>query len=359
MNNKNSIWMRIHIDHLVIIIFGLLIYGFMILWSASNQNINMMELRLFQIIIGLLIMLFIAQYPPYIYQKSAPYIYGLCILLLMIVDIFGHLTKGSHRWMNLWLLHFQPSEMAKIAIPLMVASYLNRDVYPPTLKSTGIALIIIIIPTILVAIQPDLGTSVLIAFSGILVLFLSGISWILISIVMFLIIVLGPIFWFCLMHDYQRRRIRTMFNPELYRLNAGYNIIQSKIAIGSGGIWGKGFLHGTQSQLNFIPETTTDFIFSVLAEELGMIGISLLLLLYILLIIRGLIIASKAYSMFERIIASELIMMLFCYIVINISMVSGIIPVVGIPLPLISYGGSALVILMAGFGMIISIDTHS
>lgn len=255
-------------------------------------------------------------------------------------------------------MRFQPSEIAKIAVPLMVARFMNRDVCPPSLKNTAIALVLIFLPTLLVAAQPDLGTSILIAASGLFVLFLSGMSWKLIAVAAVALAAFIPVLWFFLMHGYQRDRVMMLLDPESDPLGAGYHIIQSKIAIGSGGLSGKGWLHGTQSQLEFLPERHTDFIFAVLAEELGLIGVLVLLALYLLVIIRGLMIAAKAQTTFGRVMVGGLMLILFVYVFVNIGMVSGILPVVGVPLPLVSYGGSALIVLMAGFGIIMSIHTH-
>ena len=240
----------------------------------------------------------------------------------------------------------------------MVARFMNRDVCPPTLRNTAIALVLIFVPTLLVAAQPDLGTSILIAASGIFVIFLAGMSWRLITVATLLIAGFIPILWFFLMHDYQRTRVMMLLDPEIDPLGAAYHIIQSKIAIGSGGLHGKGWLQGTQSQLEFLPERHTDFIFAVLAEELGLIGVLILLTLYILLIARGLYLATKAQNTFGRVMIGGLMLIFFVYVFVNIGMVSGILPVVGVPLPLVSYGGSALIVLMAGFGIVMSIHTH-
>jgi rod shape determining protein RodA len=240
----------------------------------------------------------------------------------------------------------------------MVARFINRDSCPPSLKNTAIALVLIFVPTLLVAAQPDLGTAILIAASGLFVLFLSGMSWKLIALALLLVAAFVPILWFFLMHDYQRERVMMLLDPETDPLGAGYHIIQSKIAIGSGGLSGKGWLQGTQSQLEFLPERHTDFIFAVLGEELGLIGALVLLGLYLCLIMRGLVIAAKAQTTFGRVMAGGLMLILFVYVFVNIGMVSGILPVVGVPLPLVSYGGSALIVLMAGFGIVMSIHTH-
>ncbi|VFP86794.1 Peptidoglycan glycosyltransferase MrdB [Candidatus Erwinia haradaeae] len=353
------IWGRLHIDPCLFVIISILLaISLLVMWSASGQNVDMMAHKVIQIGMGIGVMIFMAQISPRIYETWAPYLYTISMILLVLVDISGHISKGAQRWLDLGFIRFQPSEIAKISVPLMVARCMNRDTYPPSIGNTIIALILILIPTLLVAVQPDLGTSILIAVSGLFVLFLSGISWTLIITVISTIAALTPILWLYFMHDYQRNRMRMLFSPTSDPLGSGYHIIQSKIAIGSGGIPGKGWLHGTQSQLAFLPERHTDFIFSVLAEELGLVGVVLLLMLYILLIIRGLLIAAHAQNTFGRVMAGGVILVFFIYVFVNIGMVSGLLPVVGVPLPIISYGGSALIVLMAGFGMIMSIHTH-
>ncbi|MFP3029271.1 MAG: peptidoglycan glycosyltransferase MrdB [Arsenophonus sp.] len=356
---KLSIWKHLHIDiPLLMIILPLTIYSLMIMWSASGQNIDMMQRKLIQITIGFVVMIIMAQISPRIYENWAPYLYIFCLILLFFVDVFGQISKGAQRWLDLGFIRFQPSEIAKIAVPLMVARFVNRDLCPPTLKNILVALILIFLPTLLVAVQPDLGTSILVAASGLFILFLVGMNWKLIAIAAMCIAFFIPILWFFLMHDYQRDRVMMLLDSETDPLGAGYHIIQSKIAIGSGGLFGKGWLHGTQSQLEFLPERHTDFIFAVLAEEFGLIGVVILLILYLLLIMRGLIIAANAQNTFGRVIVGGLMLIFFVYLFVNIGMVSGILPVVGVPLPLVSYGGSALIVLMAGFGIIMSIHTH-
>lgn len=356
---KGSFWAKIHIDlPFLLCILALLGYSLFVLWSASGQDIGMMERKIVQIILGFTVMIVMAQIPPRVYEGWAPYLYVFCVILLLIVDIFGQISKGAQRWLDLGFIRFQPSEIAKIAVPLMVARFINRDMCPPSLKNTAIALVLIFVPTLLVAAQPDLGTSILIALSGLFVLFLAGMSWRLIGIAVLLLAAFIPILWFFLMHDYQRARVMMLLDPESDPLGAGYHIIQSKIAIGSGGLSGKGWLHGTQSQLEFLPERHTDFIFAVLSEELGLIGVLILLAMYLFMIMRGLVIAANAQTSFGRVMVGGLMLILFFYVFVNIGMVSGILPVVGVPLPLISYGGSALVVLMAGFGIVMSIHTH-
>ncbi|MXP51464.1 rod shape-determining protein RodA [Pantoea sp. SoEX] len=356
---KKSLWARFHIDpFFMFTIIILLIYGSIIVWSASGQDIYTIERKLSQVIIGLITMIILAQLPPKIYEISAYYLYLICVILLVIVDIYGQVSKGSQRWLDLGILRFQPSEIAKIAVPLTVTRFIHSDFHKLNFQKIFVALIFILIPTILIAIQPDLGTSILVAISGLIVLFISGIDWKFIFISLLLIILLSPIIWLCLMQDYQKERIMMLFNPNSDPLGAGYHIMQSKIAIGSGGMYGKGLLEGTQSQLNFLPERHTDFIFAVLAEELGLMGIGILFLLYLVLIIRGLMLALRAPNSFGCIIISTFMLILFIYVIINVSMVSGVLPVVGVPLPMVSYGGSSLIVLLAGFGIMMSIDTH-
>jgi rod shape determining protein RodA len=358
-NKKRSLWSKVHIDFILFILLLALLGGsLVVMWSASGQNVLMMERKVTQILMGLGVMLILAQVPPRYYENWSPYLYTGTIFLLILVDVFGYTSKGAQRWLDLGFLRFQPSEIAKLAVPLMVARFINRDGCPPTLKNVGIVLMLIVLPTLLVAAQPDLGTSILIALSGLFILFLAGISWRFIFIALILLAIFIPILWFYLMHDYQRMRVEMLFNPERDALGAGYHIIQSKIAIGSGGMYGKGWLEGTQSQLEFLPEPHTDFIFSVFAEENGLFGAIILLAIYLLIIARGLFIASQAQTAFGRILVGGLTLILCVYVFVNIGMVSGILPVVGVPLPLMSYGGSALIVLMAGFGIIMSIHTH-
>ncbi|VFP84136.1 Peptidoglycan glycosyltransferase MrdB [Candidatus Erwinia haradaeae] len=356
---EKTIWSRVHVDPFFCFIIAiLLVFSALIIWSASGQDCNMMEHKIFQITIGIGVMMLMAQIPPRIYERWSPYLYICSLAFLIVVGIFGHISKGAQRWIDLGVIRFQPSEIAKIAVPLIVARCVNRDRCPPsTLNIIGI-LILIFIPTLLVAVQPDLGTAILIACSGCFVLFLSGMSWTFVVVAGLVISSCIPILWYFFMHDYQRNRIKILLSPESDPLGAGYHIIQSKIAIGSGGFPGKGWLLGTQSQLEFLPERHTDFIFSVLAEEFGFFGVVFLLLLYVLLVIRGLVMASQAQTTFGRVMAGGMMLVFFIYVFVNIGMVSGLLPVVGVPLPMISYGGSALIVLMAGFGVIMSIHTH-
>ncbi|MGF1693782.1 peptidoglycan glycosyltransferase MrdB [Photobacterium kagoshimensis] len=357
--NKRTLSDRLHLDFpLLMGILALMCFGLLVMYSASGQHIEMMERQAVRMALSLCVMFVLAQIAPRHYETWAPYLFGIGLLLLLGVLFFGEASKGAQRWLNLGFVRFQPSELIKLAVPLMVARFIGNKPLPPSFRNIVIALVMIFVPTILIAKQPDLGTSILIAASGIFVLFLSGISWRIIFSAGVLLGAFIPILWFFLMRDYQRTRVLTLFNPESDPLGAGYHIIQSKIAIGSGGLVGKGWLHGTQSQLEFLPERHTDFIFAVIAEEWGLIGVMCLLALYLYIIGRGLLLASRAQTAFGRMMAGSIVLSFFVYVFVNIGMVSGILPVVGVPLPLISYGGTSMVTLMAGFGILMSIHTH-
>ncbi|MDO9748248.1 rod shape-determining protein RodA [Glaesserella parasuis] len=333
-------------------------YGLLVLYSASGGSEKMFTNRVIQVCLGLGVMFVMAMFPPRFYEKVSPYLYVVCIILLILVDVAGEISKGAQRWLNLGFIRFQPSEIAKLSVPLMVASYLGNRSLPPNLRDTSIALAIIIAPTLLVAIQPDLGTSILVCAAGLFVLFLAGLSWKLIGAGIVFLAGFIPIMWFYLMHDYQKARVMTLIDPDKDPLGTGYHIIQSKIAIGSGGIEGKGWMEGTQSQLDFLPEPHTDFIFAVLSEEFGLIGVLVLLAIYLFIIARGLMIGAKSASAFGRILSGGTALLLFVYVFVNIGMVSGILPVVGVPLPLFSYGGTSYVTLMAAFGLMMSSYVH-
>lgn len=352
-------WKVFAIDLLLLIgLLAITLYGLLVLYSASGGNERMFMNRLIQVGLGLGLMLFMAFFPPQFYEKVSPYLYVVCIILLVLVDVAGEISKGAQRWLNLGFVRFQPSEIAKLAVPLMVAAYLGKRQLPPTFRDTFIALALIIAPTLLVAAQPDLGTSILVCAAGVFVLFLAGLSWKLIAAGVVFLAGFIPIMWFYLMHDYQKTRVMTLIDPEKDPLGSGYHIIQSKIAIGSGGMEGKGWMEGTQSQLEFLPEPHTDFIFAVLSEEHGMIGILILLAIYLFIIARGLVIGAKANTAFGRILSGGTALLFFVYVFVNIGMVSGILPVVGVPLPLFSYGGTSYVTLMAAFGLMMSVHVH-
>lgn len=350
---------RFHIDlPLWIGIMLLSAMGMVVLYSAGDQSVELLNRQFVRLFIAFIVMLAVAQISPTTLKHWAPWMFGIGLLMLIAVLAFGEIGKGAQRWLNLGLFRFQPSELMKIAVPIMTAWYLAEAALPPRPMRIIIATIIVLVPTLLIAKQPDLGTSLLIASSGIFVLLLAGLGWKLIISVITLMAASTPIFWNYLLHDYQRQRIITLFNPESDPLGSGYHIIQSTIAIGSGGLYGKGWLNGTQSHLDFLPERSTDFVFAVFSEEFGFLGTLLLLAVYIAVISRGIIIAVNAQDTFSRLLAGSITLTFFVYVFVNIGMVSGILPVVGLPLPLISYGGTSMVTIMAAFGILMSIQTH-
>jgi rod shape determining protein RodA len=331
-------------------------FGLVVLYSASGQDMAMVNRQAIRLGFGLVVMLVISQVPPRILRLWTPWLYALGIVMLLATWGLG-VGRGAQRWLDFGVLRFQPSELMKLAVPMMVAWYLHPRVLPPAWKAVGISMGILLIPTLLIARQPDLGTALLVAASGIFTLYLAGLRWRVLFGFAGLAAAIAPVLWL-VMKEYQRDRVRTFLNPEADPLGHGWNIIQSKIAVGSGGLTGKGWLNGTQSNLEFIPERHTDFILAVLSEEFGLIGVILLLLAYMFLIARGLYIASVARDTGSRLLAGALSLTLFVYVVVNSGMVSGVIPVVGVPLPLISYGGTSAVTLLAGFGMMMSIYGH-
>jgi len=348
----------IHLD--LPLLIGLLLlcgFGLAILYSASGQDMGQIQRQLIRLGLAFLVMLVVAQIHPATLKRWSPWLYLVGLTLLVAVLVFGQMGKGAQRWLDLGFFRFQPSEMVKLAVPMMIAWFLAEKPLPPDWKRLLITLILIIIPVLLIFKQPDLGTSLLVASAGIFALFLAGVSWRIIGGALASLTALAPALWF-FMKDYQRQRVLTFMNPESDPLGSGYHIIQSKIAIGSGGVYGKGWLNGTQSNLDFLPERHTDFIFAVLAEEFGFIGILLLLSIYLFIIVRGLYIASRGQDTYSRLLGGALTLVFFVYLFVNTGMVSGILPVVGVPLPLISYGGTSLVTLMAGFGILMSIHTH-
>ncbi|MGI2258720.1 rod shape-determining protein RodA [Shewanella sp. GXUN23E] len=357
--SRQTFWQRIHIDLPllggILILFG---FSLFVIYSASGGSLAMMDRQMIRMGLSLLVMLTVAQINPEVLRRWAPPIFVIGVILLLAVHFFGEINKGAQRWLNLGFMEFQPSELMKLAFPLTMAWYISKFPLPPKKRHLAGGVAILLVPTLLIASQPDLGTSILVAASGVFVLFLSGMSWTIVGGVVVAVLAFLPILWFFLMHDYQRTRVMTLLDPEKDPLGAGYHIIQSKIAIGSGGFWGKGWLEGTQSQLEFLPERHTDFIFAVIGEEFGMIGSLLLLALYIFIIGRGLTIASRAQTSFARLVAGSITLTFFVYVFVNIGMVSGILPVVGVPLPLISYGGTSMLTLMIGFGVLMSIHTH-
>ena len=351
-------WQRLHLDFpLLCGIFVLASTGLIILYSATNANAHIVHAQAIKLMIGFAIMLLLAQIPPPAYRRWAPWLFGFSILLLIFVLLSGHIGKGAQRWLELGVLRFQPSELLKLALPIMLAFYLSEHPIPPKNKTLFFTAIMILIPVLLTAKQPDLGTALLIASAGICVLLLAAISWRVVATLFISCLIATPALWY-VMHSYQRERVLTFFNPERDPLGSGYHIIQSKIAIGSGGFFGKGWMNGTQAHLAFLPEHATDFIFAVCGEEFGLLGSLFLLALYLLITLRCLYISSQAQDTFSRLLAGTLALTFFISAFVNMGMVSGILPVVGLPLPLVSHGGSSIVITMATFGLLMSIRTH-
>lgn len=331
--------------------------GLTVLYSAGGEELDLIGRQLLRMAMGFSLLLLFAQVRIQKITPWVPWIYLAGVLLLVAVFFVGEISNGSRRWLDLRVFRFQPSEMMKLAVPMMVSKYLSDQPLPPSFGQVIGALLIVLIPALMVAEEPDLGTALLITSSGMFVLWLAGTSW---TIILSFIGLGGaslPVVW-KLLHQYQRDRILTFFDPERDPLGAGYHIIQSKIAIGSGGIHGKGWLNGTQSHLEFLPERSTDFIFAVYSEEFGLIGALILLSIYIFILSRGTFIVAQAQGNFARLLAGSLVLSFFVYIFINIGMVTGVLPVVGVPLPFISYGGTSLVTLMAGFGLLMAVYTH-
>lgn len=353
-----GLWSYTHLDApLLLLLLALCGYGLFVLYSASGQDIAYVTRQAIRMGAGFLALLLLAQVPPRVLMRLGPWIYLAGVALLVAVLLFGVGAKGAQRWIALPGFRFQPSELMKLALPIMIAGYLARHPLPPSFRSIFISLVLIGVPFALIMKQPDLGTSLLIGASGIFVLLFSGIYWRWIFLAFGIGAASLPGLWM-IMKDYQKQRVLTFLDPESDPLGAGWNIIQSKTAIGSGGLSGKGYLEGTQSQLNFLPESHTDFIIAVIGEELGMTGVLVLLALYMLIIGRGLIIAVQAQDSFSRLLAGSITLTFFVYVFVNIGMVTGLLPVVGVPLPMVSYGGTSIVTLMVGFGMLMSIQTH-
>lgn len=355
-----SRWQQLHIDPwlcLFLVLNALL--GLTVLYSASAQDVGLVSKQAMSFGIGFVVMFSLAQIPPKVYQAFSPYFYVFGVLSLLAVVIFGEVRMGAQRWIDIpGFGSVQPSEFMKIGMPMMIAWFLSRKALPPSFSQVILSLVLIVIPFLLIAEQPDLGTSLLVLASGIFVLFLSGLSWRLIAAAAGAVAVIIPIAWEFLLHDYQRQRVLTLFNPEADALGTGWNIIQSKTAIGSGGFSGKGFLEGTQSHLHFLPEGHTDFIIAAYSEEFGLIGVSLLILLYCAIIFRTFQIGLQSFHNYGRLVAGAFGLSFFVYVFVNAGMVSGILPVVGVPLPFMSYGGTAIITLMSTFGLVMSIHTH-
>lgn len=360
LHTRQSWLQRMHIDFpLLILLLALTAYGIVVLYSASDGSRSVLMRQGIYFVVAYIAMFLMAQFDLRFFERIAPWAYLGGVLLLLLVLLFGTGAKGAQRWLSVpGIPRFQPSEIMKLLVPMTLAWYLSRRVLPPRLKYVLAAAILILLPTGLIVVQPDLGTSLLIATSGILVLFFAGLPWVYILVALVLAVASLYPAWLFLLHDYQKQRILTLLNPESDKLGAGWNIIQSKTAIGSGGWQGKGWLQGTQSHLDFLPESHTDFIIAVLAEEFGLVGVLLLMLLYLTIIVRCVVICLNAQHTYSRLLAGSITVTFFVYIFVNMGMVSGLLPVVGVPLPLVSQGGTALVTLMAGFGVMMAISTE-
>lgn len=355
-----SVWQRLHIDPwLALLLLCLSAYGLYVLYSAADDHLIAMEKQGSFFGIGFLVMFAFAQVHQSHWRLVAPVLYVMGVLLLVAVFVFGEISMGAQRWLDLpGLPRFQPSEILKLALPMVLATYFHDHDLPPRFPHILVALTIIVIPVGLIVEQPDLGTGMLVLASGLITLFMSGISWLYVASAIGVIVGITPIMWMYVMHDYQKTRVLTLLDPEADKLGAGWNIIQSKTAIGSGGWDGKGWQMGTQSQLDFLPEGHTDFIIAVLSEELGFKGVLLLMTLYLLIIGRCFWICWHAQETFGRLLGSAISVTFFVYVFVNMGMVSGVLPVVGVPLPLISQGGTAVIILLAGFGLLMGISTE-
>jgi len=354
-----TLWQRLHIDiPLLLCLISLMVLGLFVVYSAGGQDMAIVFRQAKRIGFALVVMFVIAQIPPLFYRKWAVPFFIIGIIMLISVLLFGHVGKGAQRWLDIGFTRIQPSELMKLIVPIMIAWYVSEFNLPAKLFNIIVAIIILMVPTILIFQQPDFGTSILIASSGLFVIFLAGASWKIIVSAAGIGLAFTPILWFYLLGAYQKQRVLTFLNPEQDKLGSGYQIIQSKIAIGSGGLQGKGWLQGTQSQLEFLPERHTDFIFAVFSEEFGFVGVCLLLTVYLAIVMRGLWIANRAQHAFTKLLAGSITLTFFVYVFVNIGMVSGLLPVVGVPLPLVSYGGTSMVTLMAGFGILMAIGTH-
>ncbi|MGM0702728.1 MAG: rod shape-determining protein RodA [Pseudomonadota bacterium] len=359
MTRRKGPWERAHLDPwLLFLLLVLMVAGLGVLYSASGQRLEVVVAQATRFVVAGGVLLVLAQMSPSTLLRWSPLVYGIALLMLIAVELVGDMGMGAQRWLVIpGVIRFQPSELMKLAMPMMVAAWLSRHELPPRLRDLAVCALIIGVPVVLIAKQPDLGTSLLVATAGIFVVLLGGLSWRFILALGVLAASALPLLWMNL-HDYQRQRVLTFLNPDSDPLGSGWNIIQSTTAIGSGGLWGKGWLEGTQSQLEFLPERHTDFIVAVLGEEFGLIGMLVVLALYLLIVMRGLWLAATAHDTFGRLLGGAIILTFFIYVFVNVGMVSGILPVVGVPLPLVSFGGTSSVTLMAGFGILMSIHGH-
>ena len=349
---------RLHLDGpLLAALAAVAAFGLFVLYSATGENFAQWLRQVEYLVLALVALIALAQVPPAWLRRVSPLLYALGIVLLLVVAVHGTVGKGAQRWLTIGPVRFQPSEIMKLAVPMMCAWYLHERPLPPTLRDVLVLLVIVVVPAALIAKQPDLGTALLVASAGILVLFLAGMSVVAIGAGIAALGAAVPVAWH-FMHDYQRQRVLTFLDPAQDPLGAGYHSIQSQIAIGSGGVFGKGWMNGSQAQLEFLPERSTDFIFAVIGEELGLLGQLFLIGLYLTVIGRALYLASETQDTYGRLVCGSLALTFFVYAFVNSGMVSGILPVVGVPLPLVSYGGTAMVTLLASFGVLMSLNRH-
>ncbi len=357
---RKQAWLRrLHIDlPLLVLVLLVCALGLVVLYSAVDGNPDRFTSQVTRLGLAFGVMFVIAQVPPRTLRRWSAPLYLVGVALLVAVLFFGVSAKGAQRWIDLpGLPRFQPAEIMKLVVPMMLAAFLAERRLPPRFGVLCGSLALLAVPAVLIAIQPDLGTAILVGGSGLAIILLAGVSWRLVFAAIAAGLAALPALWMVL-HDYQRQRVLTLFDPESDPLGAGWNIIQSKTAIGSGGLYGKGLLQGTQSHLDFLPESDTDFIIAVMGEETGFLGVMALLVLYFLLITRGLYIATRAPDAYSRLLAGSLSITFFIYVFVNIAMVSGLLPVVGVPLPLVSYGGTSALTLMAAFGILMAINTN-
>ena len=332
-------------------------YGLVVLYSASGQSIRTVSAAGVRLVLGTIAMLALARVSPNFLRRASPWLFLFGTALLLSVDLIGYIGKGAQRWLDLGFIRFQPSELMKLAVPMMCAWYLHERPLPPSLTTLGVLAAMVFIPVALVVEQPDLGTGMLIAVGGLLVIVMAGLQFRIMG-ALALIGALGAWVGWHFLHDYQKKRVLTFLDPDTDPLGAGYHSIQAMIALGSGGLFGKGWMHGSQAQLEFLPERSTDFIFAVIGEEFGLVGLTLLLLIYMFIVGRALYLAMQTQDTYARLLGGSLALTFFVYVFINAGMVSGLLPVVGVPLPLVSYGGTSMVTLLAGFGILMALYSH-
>ena len=357
---RRRLWRRfmLHLDPVLLsALCIMLLVGLIVLYSASGGSWTRVLAQAVNMVVALTALWLVANMPLHYLMRLAVPVYIIGVLLLIAVALFGEINNGARRWLDMGIATIQPSELMKIAVPLMMAWYFEKHEATLTLKNYFIAALLLALPVLFILRQPDLGTALLITASGFYVLFLAGLSWRVMLALLIAALASAPMLW-SMMHDYQRQRVMNLFDPAQDALGGGYHTIQATIAVGSGGLFGKGYLNGTQTHLDFLPESTTDFIFAAYSEEFGLLGSLFLLGLYLFVIARGFVITANASTYFTRLMAGSITLTFFTYAFVNMGMVSGILPVVGVPLPLISYGGTSMVTLMMGFGMLMSIHTH-